>query len=700
MNLRTTHLKIALIGSILLVQSACSQAEQPPEEQCQPNEVWVNEACLQTCESDANCSEGVCHESYCTDATRPVLLEVSPAQSATGVLVSSSITLTFSEPMGAREDSDIVLFLENDIVPSTVSANEASTQFTLTPTSALSQGATYTLQVADTFKSEAGISVGQVLSYLFTTVLPLEVTAVTPANETVGVALLPRMLLSFSRAVTADSLTGTNLTLSAGESTVELTAQSSLDGAQWVVIPDAPLEPGQEYSLVVGTGVTAQDGGFLPEEVLTVFTTGDYSDVNAPSLTFDNLPILVGPNHLTQDGELVFNGDVVDAETAVAWLSGSLRVAEESFDLGVLQELSGDRFEFTWSPAMSALAVDGLGELSVQAVDMAGNISENTLTVDLDFVAPAAPGTLEQAPASWKFTTLPMTFTTEVSGSVLLRIGAGEEEVLDADETGAAATSFQLPAEGDTLTLEARARDSVGNISTTSWQHTLARVAYSCLHTSGQFPTPNVVNDESVFTDDGEGMVTVRYLLDPTVAQDTVLHAQLTTQNFVSTPYLSLLLFPRVLGLLKFSDTLLHPCAELVSAKLGFHSRSVCADCEVSETLGFYGVSASWSPSEATWTQASNDNAWSEPGLGLDDRDELATALMVYEGAQDADVGGVDLTVLVQAWVEYIKDPQNGRPNHGVAFFQEDSLRADFDSVDASDPEQVPYLELVWMEQP
>jgi hypothetical protein len=151
---------------------------------------------------------------------------------------------------------------------------------------------------------------------------------------------------------------------------------------------------------------------------------------------------------------------------------------------------------------------------------------------------------------------------------------------------------------------------------------------------------------------------------------------------------------------LKFSDTLLHPCAELVSARLAFYSRSVCADCEVSETVGFYGVNTSWDSAQTTWVQASDDIAWNESGLSLEDRDELATALMIYEGEQDTDVGGVDLTVLVQAWVEYLKDPQNGRPNEGVAFFQEDSLRADFHSVDASNPEQVPYLELVWMEQP
>ena len=73
---------------------------------------------------------------------------------------------------------------------------------------------------------------------------------------------------------------------------------------------------------------------------------------------------------------------------------------------------------------------------------------------------------------------------------------------------------------------------------------------------------------------------------------------------------------------------------------------------------------------------------------------------MVYSSEQDTDLGRVDLTALVQAWVEYLRDPQTGRPNHGLAFFQEDALRADFHSVDASSPEQVPYLELVWMEQP
>lgn len=700
MKLRNTHLKIALAGFMVLVLSACSPAEETPEEQCLPNEVWVNETCLQTCESDANCSQGVCHESYCTDATRPSVLEVVPAQAATGVRVTSNITLSFSEAMETPVESDLTLFLEDQAVPAVVSGDEASTQFTLTPELPLSQGLNYSIRIAETFKSKAGISLGQSLSYNFTTVQPLEVASVTPTDGATDVALLPRIALSFSRGVTSESLNGISFMLAEGGPVIDVSFQASVDTSQWFLIPAAPLEPGQQYSLLIGTEVIAEDGGVLQEQFVAGFTTGDFIDGTAPSIAFDELPLLVGPNHLTQSGELILSGDAMDTETAVAWLSASLHIGEELFDLGILETLDGDHFEFTWSPTLSAQAIDALGEFSVQAVDLAGNVSENTTTVDLDFVAPEAPATLEAAAASWKFATLPLTFTTEILGSVVLRVGGGEEEVLLADEAGEITKSFQLPSEGESLTIEASAMDSVGNTSTTNWQHTVTKVPYACLHTSAQFPTPEAVHDESVFSDDGEGTVTVRYRLDPTVAQDTVLHAQLSTQNFVSTPYLSLLLFPRVLGLLKFSDTLLHPCAELVSAKLAFYSRSVCADCEVSETLGFYGVNTSWNSSQVTWAQASNANQWSEPGLSLEDRDELTTAQMIYEVEQDTDVGGVDLTVLVQAWVEYLQDSQTGRPNEGVAFFQEDSLRADFHSVDASNPEEVPYLELVWMEQP
>jgi hypothetical protein len=214
------------------------------------------------------------------------------------------------------------------------------------------------------------------------------------------------------------------------------------------------------------------------------------------------------------------------------------------------------------------------------------------------------------------------------------------------------------------------------------------------------FPTADVFIDPNVFVDDEEGQVRVRYRLDRDMADDTVLHGQLVTQNFSTTPYLSLRFFPRVLGLLKFSDLFLHPCADLVSATLGFYSRPVCSNCEMSESIGFYGVEVPWTSTEANWTQASMMASWDEPGLSVLDRDALATTTLVYETLDDADVGTVDLTPLVQSWVAYLNDPLTGRPNHGVAFFQDDELSAAFHSVDASDPAQVPYLELVWVEQP
>lgn len=81
------------------------------------------------------------------DTTPPTVTSTSPASNATGVLVSAPVTATFSEALNASSVTGTNFELRtstNALVSATVSYNAATNTATLTPSSTLAAGATYT----------------------------------------------------------------------------------------------------------------------------------------------------------------------------------------------------------------------------------------------------------------------------------------------------------------------------------------------------------------------------------------------------------------------------------------------------------------------------------------------------------------------------------------------------------------------------
>ena len=699
MSLRNAAYRVVVLTSLVGSFFGCSPGESTSEPTCADNQVLRDGACVQTCESDENCSASICLSGYCEEAIRPTLSEVSPADDAQAVAVDSVIELTFSQAMVEPANGEIELRDNDSSIDISMMLNDDATRLTLRPVSPLSQGKAYSVVIGESFSSVQGIPIGEVLNPGFTTVEALNLTDLTPSDEQGDVGLLPRIELTFSKEVTELGQDDVVLNLSNGGPEIALLVTAGDTTAHWVLIPEEALTSQVEYALTIGTGVTALDGAVLDAPRVIRFTTGDYSQAESPTVSFGALPESIGPIHLSENGLLEFTGGVASA-VGLDRIGAQIEYEDQVWDLGFIESAAVEDFSFFWNPSAANLALNGAATLVVEAVDLAGNVTRAQLGMVLDFVGPTVPLPQEALPELWKFKTVSAVFESEIGGELIFDNGDGEPQEVSVDEFGLVARVFTLPALGETLTIQISARDAVGNLSDAPLQHTFTRAPYSCLHVDAGFPTPDATTEAEHFVDDEEGTVTVRCRLNPDIADDTVLHGQLTTQNFSSTPYLSLYFFPRVLGLLKFSDSLLHPCAELVSAKLGFYNRPICPTCELSETLNFYGVKRDWLSQETTWVNASTDASWTEAGLSTDDRDEMSTATIVYESVDGVDSGHAEITALVQAWIEYLRDNQRGRANHGVAFFQDDSSRVDFHSVDASNPEQVPYLELVWAEQP
>jgi methionine-rich copper-binding protein CopC len=101
-----------------------------------------------------------------TDTTPPTVTSRTPAANATGVATTSAVSATFSEPVQSTGTA-FTLTGPGGAVPATVALNSARTTVTLTPSSALAAGTTYTAALSGA-KDAAGNTMAAV-SWSFTT---------------------------------------------------------------------------------------------------------------------------------------------------------------------------------------------------------------------------------------------------------------------------------------------------------------------------------------------------------------------------------------------------------------------------------------------------------------------------------------------------------------------------------------------------
>ena len=107
------------------------------------------------------------------DTTAPTILSTSPANGATGIVVSSVVTVTFSEAMDLTTINGTNIKLSvtspSSSVAGIVSYNTTSHVATFTPTSALTANTNYTATVTTGVKDAAGNPLAINGSFTFTT---------------------------------------------------------------------------------------------------------------------------------------------------------------------------------------------------------------------------------------------------------------------------------------------------------------------------------------------------------------------------------------------------------------------------------------------------------------------------------------------------------------------------------------------------
>ena len=159
-----------------------------------------------------------------------------------------------------------------------VSYDAAAQAATLTPSAALSEGATYTARLDGSIASTDGSTLGTPFSWTFT--VPSSPPALlsvggAPAADATGVSKIGPFTAVFSRAVDASSVSSATVRLRAADSSlVPATVAYDSSSLTATLIPSSPLADTSVYTLEASTGVRGSDGGYLASQASRSFTTG------------------------------------------------------------------------------------------------------------------------------------------------------------------------------------------------------------------------------------------------------------------------------------------------------------------------------------------------------------------------------------------------------------------------------------------
>ena len=220
-----------------------------------------------------------------TTVPPPTVTATTPADNATGVAVNVSPTATFSRAMSAATlttASATVTPQGGAAVAAVVTYDAANNRVTINPNANLTPGTVYTGRISTAATDSNGVPMTSAATWSFTTQPPPTVTATTPADGATGVATNVSPTATFSRAMTAASLTTTTATVRPQSGGSAVSAVVSYDSAnnRVTINPNSNLALGTAYVATITTGATASDGIALASNVTWTFTT-----ITAPTVT-------------------------------------------------------------------------------------------------------------------------------------------------------------------------------------------------------------------------------------------------------------------------------------------------------------------------------------------------------------------------------------------------------------------------------
>ncbi|MFL5820260.1 MAG: Ig-like domain-containing protein [Solirubrobacteraceae bacterium] len=227
---------------------------------------------------------GVTGSGSSSDTTAPTVSSVSPADNATGVSVSTNVSVTFSEPMDhASAEGAFSLKRSSDGSPVSGSFSWSGNTMTFDPTNDLAAGIGYDAKLTTGAQDLAGNPLSAQESWSFTTAAPLETTAptiksISPVANATGVAVSTNVSVTFSEPMN-QSQTQSAFSLRRTSDGSSVSGTFSWSGNTMTFDPTSDLAS-TKYTATVTTAARDLAGNPLGSQKLWYFTT----DVTRPTV--------------------------------------------------------------------------------------------------------------------------------------------------------------------------------------------------------------------------------------------------------------------------------------------------------------------------------------------------------------------------------------------------------------------------------
>lgn len=215
------------------------------------------------------------------DTTAPAVLSTAPADGASGVASTATISARFSEPM---DPSTLAGALGVTGTAGSVTWDAASLTATFTPAAPLAPGTTFTATVSTAATDLAGNALPAPVSWQFQTQqnAPPFVVAVSPGPGATGVPTTAAVTAQFTEPLDPATVNGTTFTLAIGASPVAGAVTWSAASNTATFTPAAELPVSTVLTATLTTGLTDLDGAALPLQSSWTFTTA--ADTTAPTV--------------------------------------------------------------------------------------------------------------------------------------------------------------------------------------------------------------------------------------------------------------------------------------------------------------------------------------------------------------------------------------------------------------------------------
>ena len=226
------------------------------------------------------------------DVTPPVISAHTPLNGATGVPVSATASVTFSEAMNNSTLTVATFLLRRTsggaAVAGTVSV--VGNTATFSPGATLAASTQYTATITTAAKDVSGNALIADSSWSFTTAAPADVTPptvsnFTPADGATGVATTIAPTVTFSEPMQDATITTTTFILAPTAGGAGVSGVVTVSGNTATLTPSAPLAAGTPYRVTITTGVRDAAGNALTANATWTFTTVAPVDVTPPTVT-------------------------------------------------------------------------------------------------------------------------------------------------------------------------------------------------------------------------------------------------------------------------------------------------------------------------------------------------------------------------------------------------------------------------------